>query len=144
LCRDGSNGLQLRYASLEKLWLDDNKLTDLSTFAILAGLRRSVHIVFKNVLFYSFRLKMLNLDNNEIYSIPQLKLLGADNLQKALTGSQTKDTFLTQSTSQTNNDMDELNSTALRGSLRPSQSSTTHINYFLITLYFSKFKPNTI
>ena len=47
LCRDGSNGLQLRYASLEKLWLDDNKLTDLSTFAILAGLRRSVHIVLK-------------------------------------------------------------------------------------------------
>ena len=44
ICRDGSNGLQLRYPSLEKLWLDDNKLTDLSTFAILAGLRRSVLI----------------------------------------------------------------------------------------------------
>ena len=39
-CRDGNSALQMRYSCLEKLWLDDNKLTDLSTFAILAGLRR--------------------------------------------------------------------------------------------------------
>jgi len=38
--RNVGNTLHLRYVSLEKLWLDDNKLTDLSTFAILAGLRR--------------------------------------------------------------------------------------------------------
>jgi len=79
---------------------------------------------------------MLNLDNNEIYSIPQLKLLGADNLQKTHAGSQTKDTFLTQSTTQTDNDMDELNSTALRGSLRPSQSRTTQL-YQMLPYHFA-------
>jgi len=82
--------------------------------------------MFRKSLYQFFcRLKMLNLDNNEIYSIPQLKLLGADNLQKtraSLQDLQTKDTFLTQSTSQTDTDMSELNNTALRGSLRPSQS----------------------
>ena len=31
---------RIRFPVLEKLWLDDNKLTDLSTFATLAGLRR--------------------------------------------------------------------------------------------------------
>ena len=79
---------------------------------------------FVNTVIFS-RLKILNLDNNEIYSIPQLKLLGADNLQKAHAGlqdPQTRDTFLTQSTTQTDTDMNELNNTALRGSLRPSQS----------------------
>jgi len=55
LFRDGSSSLQLRYPSLEKLWLDDNKLTDLSTFAILAGLRRSVHIeVLHECFIFSF------------------------------------------------------------------------------------------
>ena len=29
-----------RYPALERLWLDDNKLTDQTTFATLAGLRR--------------------------------------------------------------------------------------------------------
>jgi Leucine-rich repeat (LRR) protein len=33
-------GVIVRYPRLEKLWLDDNRLTDLSTFAVLAGLKR--------------------------------------------------------------------------------------------------------
>lgn len=31
---------ELRFLSLERLWLDDNKLSDLATFATLAGLRK--------------------------------------------------------------------------------------------------------
>lgn len=79
---------------------------------------------------------MLNLDNNEIYSIPQLKLLGADNLQQkasrliaadsqeplikdqssmhSVTGSVTSDSTV---------DVDELNALALRGTLKPSQGN---------------------
>lgn len=53
--------MKIRYPALESLWLDDNKLCDQVTFATLAGLRK---------------LKYLNMDNNEIYCIPQLKLLG--------------------------------------------------------------------
>ena len=32
----------VRFPCLERLWLDDNRFTDLSTFAILAGLKRWV------------------------------------------------------------------------------------------------------
>jgi len=84
----------------------------------------------------SCRLKMLNLDNNEIYSIPQLKLLGADNLQQknsrlAAAGSQeplVRDQSSTQSITSSNVsnsaiDVDKLNSLALRGTLKPSQGS---------------------
>ena len=79
---------------------------------------------------------MLNLDNNEIYSIPQLKLLGADNLlQKTsrvaavdslepLIKDQSSTQSITGSNISTNTvDMDELNALALRGSLKPSQGS---------------------
>ena len=79
---------------------------------------------------------MLNLDNNEIYSIPQLKLLGADNLQQKssrLAAADSleplvKDQSSTQSITGANIsnnsiDMDELNSLALRGTLKPSQGS---------------------
>jgi Leucine-rich repeat (LRR) protein len=59
-------GVIVRYPRLEKLWLDDNRLTDLSTFAVLAGLKR---------------LKELYLDNNEIYCIPYLKLLGLNQVE---------------------------------------------------------------
>ena len=79
---------------------------------------------------------MLNLDNNEIYSIPQLKLLGADNLQQktsriSVDDSQeplVRDEPSTQSvvganvSNSTVND-DELNALALRGTLKPSQGS---------------------
>ena len=77
---------------------------------------------------------MLNLDNNEIYSIPQLKLLGADNLvQKTsrvsavdslepLIKDQPSTQSITGSNVSTNTvDMDELNAIALRGALKPSQ-----------------------
>lgn len=53
---------KLRFPALENLYLDHNELTDLSTFASLAGLRK---------------LKYLNLEHNEISSIPHLRLLGA-------------------------------------------------------------------
>lgn len=53
---------RLRFPALENLYLDHNELTDLSTFASLAGLRK---------------LKYLNLEHNEISSIPHLRLLGA-------------------------------------------------------------------
>ncbi|CAB4016101.1 X-ray radiation resistance-associated 1-like, partial [Paramuricea clavata] len=49
-----------RFGSLEKLWLDQNNLTDLSTFTCLAGLKR---------------LKYLNLEHNNIVSVPHLRLL---------------------------------------------------------------------
>ncbi|XP_038050347.1 X-ray radiation resistance-associated protein 1-like [Patiria miniata] len=49
-----------RFPSLELLSLDDNHLTDLATFASLAGLKR---------------LKRLNLDKNDIPSVPHLKAL---------------------------------------------------------------------
>lgn len=32
--------LRMRFAALETLWLDDNKLTDQTTFSTLAGLRK--------------------------------------------------------------------------------------------------------
>lgn len=77
---------------------------------------------------------MLNLDNNEIYSIPQLKLLGADNLQQkaskiSVNDSQeplVKDQSSTQSivganVSNSTVDGEDLNSLALRGTLKPSQ-----------------------
>lgn len=51
-----------RFPALENLYLDHNELTDLSTFASLAGLKK---------------LKYLNLEHNEISSIPHLRLLGA-------------------------------------------------------------------
>ncbi|KAJ7328108.1 X-ray radiation resistance-associated protein 1 [Desmophyllum pertusum] len=53
---------RLRFPVLENLYLDHNELTDLSTFASLAGLRK---------------LKYLNLEHNEISSVPHLRLLGA-------------------------------------------------------------------
>lgn len=81
---------------------------------------------------------MLNLDNNEIYSIPQLKLLGADSLQKttrlAAANSQApliKEQSSTQSigsnVSGSAVDVDELNAVALRGTLKPSQGSQYYI-----------------
>ena len=51
---------QSRFRSLEKLWLDQNNLTDLNTFTCLAGLKK---------------LKYLNLEQNNITSIPHLRLL---------------------------------------------------------------------
>ncbi|XP_058971849.2 X-ray radiation resistance-associated protein 1 [Pocillopora verrucosa] len=57
-----SEDKRLRFPALENLYLDHNELTDLSTFASLAGLKR---------------LKYLNLEHNEISSIPHLRLLGA-------------------------------------------------------------------
>ncbi|XP_062584370.1 X-ray radiation resistance-associated protein 1-like [Saccostrea cucullata] len=47
-----------RYSKLEILMLDDNRLSDVSVFAALAGLKR---------------LKHLNLEKNDIYYVPQLK-----------------------------------------------------------------------
>ncbi|XP_002738623.1 X-ray radiation resistance-associated protein 1-like [Saccoglossus kowalevskii] len=58
---DDSSMKVTRFANLEILFLDDNKLTDLTTFANLAGLRK---------------LKRLNLDKNSIYSVPHLKAMG--------------------------------------------------------------------
>jgi len=58
---------RLRFPALENLYLDHNELTDLSTFASLAGLKK---------------LKYLNLEHNEISSIPHLRLLGARVLQE--------------------------------------------------------------
>ncbi|XP_071949456.1 X-ray radiation resistance-associated protein 1-like isoform X2 [Antedon mediterranea] len=49
-----------RFDNLEILFLDDNKLTDITTFASLASLKK---------------LKRLNLDKNDIYSIPHLRAL---------------------------------------------------------------------
>ena len=40
LYTDYRSSLKMRYASLETLWLDDNKLTDQTTFSTLAGLRK--------------------------------------------------------------------------------------------------------
>ena len=40
-----------------------------------------LHVCFQLVLMYDGRLKYLNLNNNEIYSIPQLKLLGTSPLK---------------------------------------------------------------
>ncbi|XP_072034836.1 LOW QUALITY PROTEIN: X-ray radiation resistance-associated protein 1-like [Amphiura filiformis] len=54
-----------RYSNLEILFLDDNQLTDLATFASLAGLKR---------------LKRLNLDKNEIQSVPHLKALSGQHV----------------------------------------------------------------
>ncbi|XP_023932305.1 X-ray radiation resistance-associated protein 1-like [Lingula anatina] len=50
-----------RFPALEILFLDDNKLSDLSTFSALAGLRRLRH---------------LSLEKNNIFSVPQLRLVG--------------------------------------------------------------------
>lgn len=63
---DSNPELRMNFPRLEKLWLDDNKLSHASTFAVLAGLRK---------------LKYLNLDNNELHSIPRLKLLGTSSLK---------------------------------------------------------------
>ncbi|CAI8026257.1 X-ray radiation resistance-associated protein 1 [Geodia barretti] len=63
---DTSGSVGMRFAALETLWLDDNKLTDQTTFSTLAGLRR---------------LKYLNLDNNELYTVPQLRLIGTSQLR---------------------------------------------------------------
>lgn len=49
-----------RFVRLEELWLDQNELTNLNTFTTLAGLKR---------------LQYLNLENNDISFVPQLKLL---------------------------------------------------------------------
>uniref|UniRef100_A0A1X7SRN9 Uncharacterized protein n=1 Tax=Amphimedon queenslandica TaxID=400682 RepID=A0A1X7SRN9_AMPQE len=58
--------MQISFPNLEKLWLDDNHLSDTGTFAILAGLRR---------------LQYLNLDDNQLSSIPRLRLLGTSSLR---------------------------------------------------------------
>ena len=85
--------LGMRFAVLETLWLDDNKLTDQTTFSTLAGLRRSVVCICELLFFahtYSHarahipthtRLKYVNLDNNELYSVPQLRLIGNSRLR---------------------------------------------------------------
>ncbi|CAH1245807.1 XRRA1 [Branchiostoma lanceolatum] len=49
-----------RFAALEILFLDDNKLTELQTFASLAGLKK---------------LKHLHMDHNQVYSIPHLRAM---------------------------------------------------------------------
>ena len=78
---------------------------------------------------------MLNLDNNEIYSIPQLKLLGADNLlrktsritaadsQEPLKDQPSTQSFTGSNASTSTVDMEDLNAIALRGALKPSQGS---------------------
>ncbi|XP_064615202.1 X-ray radiation resistance-associated protein 1-like [Liolophura sinensis] len=53
-------GRRARYPKLEVLMLDDNKLSDVSVFACLAGLRC---------------LRQLNLEKNELYFVPQLMVL---------------------------------------------------------------------
>ena len=45
-----STCLKIRFPRLEKLWLDDNRLTDTTTFAILAGLRKWVLNNIINIL----------------------------------------------------------------------------------------------
>ncbi|XP_033637253.1 X-ray radiation resistance-associated protein 1-like [Asterias rubens] len=54
-----------RFPSLELLSLDDNHLTDLATFASLAGLKR---------------LKRLNLEKNEIHCVPHLRALSGKHI----------------------------------------------------------------
>jgi Leucine-rich repeat (LRR) protein len=54
-----------RFASLELLSLDDNHLTDLATFASLAGLPR---------------LRRLHLDKNDISSVPHLRALSGSHV----------------------------------------------------------------
>ena len=36
--------IRVSFPTLERLWVDDNKLSDPTTFAILAGLRRYIHV----------------------------------------------------------------------------------------------------
>ena len=105
---------QIRFPAMEKLWLDDNKLMDQSTFSTLAGLRRQATLLVQKTrsmlcrvcvcvcvyvqytamcteieksevnssqLACPHRLRYLNLDNNEIYTIPQLKLIGTSPLK---------------------------------------------------------------
>ena len=43
---DNSDSFEIRYPSLERLWLDDNKLSDQTTFATLAGLRKYVNYCY--------------------------------------------------------------------------------------------------
>ncbi|XP_062501658.1 X-ray radiation resistance-associated protein 1-like isoform X2 [Corticium candelabrum] len=59
----------LRYQHLEKLVLSDNLLSDVTTFAILAGLKS---------------LQTLNLDGNMIFAIPELKLLGHTSARRSV------------------------------------------------------------
>ena len=89
---------------------------------------------------------MLNLDNNEIYSIPQLKLLGADNLQQKssllteadsqepLVKNQSSIQSLGANSSSSAVDADELNALALRGTLKPSQG----LYYMYCSVYSSR------
>ena len=88
---------------------------------------------------------MLNLDNNEIFSIPQLKLLGADNLlcktsriaasdsQEPLKDHPSTQSFTGSNVSTSTVDMEDLNSIALRGALKPSQGS--HIMHVCMCLF---------
>jgi len=57
-CSSGESVVHVRFKSLEVLLLDDNHLSDLSTFASLAALPE---------------LRELNLDKNGVEVIPHLK-----------------------------------------------------------------------
>ncbi|KAL5251123.1 hypothetical protein ACHWQZ_G016741 [Mnemiopsis leidyi] len=59
---DNENQVYKRFANLEELYLDNNHLCDLSTFATLGALKK---------------LKYLNLAKNHIYYIPHLRVLGS-------------------------------------------------------------------
>ncbi|EDO29659.1 predicted protein [Nematostella vectensis] len=80
-----SQDRKVRFSRLENLYLDHNELTDTSTFASLAGLKR---------------LKYLNLEHNEITSIPHLRLLGARLRQSEDLGSKGDPTEPTESSPQ--------------------------------------------
>lgn len=62
--------------------MDDNRLSDTTTFAILAGLRKWALNIIRTTVNICDRLKYLNLDNNELYKIPHLKLLGTNTIQQ--------------------------------------------------------------
>ncbi|XP_063688099.1 X-ray radiation resistance-associated protein 1-like isoform X2 [Bolinopsis microptera] len=59
---DNEKQIYQRFANLEELYLDNNHLCDLSTFATLGALKK---------------LKYLNLAKNHIYYIPHLRVLGS-------------------------------------------------------------------
>ncbi|XP_074657735.1 X-ray radiation resistance-associated protein 1-like isoform X2 [Tubulanus polymorphus] len=59
-----------RFPMLEIFMLDDNRLSDYTTFAALAGLKK---------------LKVLNLQKNEIHSVPHLKVTECDHVTEAST-----------------------------------------------------------
>ena len=60
-----SGSVGMRFAALETLWLDDNKLTDQTTFSTLAGLRRSVICSYIHVMSTQIEMHVTNLPPTE-------------------------------------------------------------------------------